>query len=211
MASTTVLLIILLILLVILTIGLIYTIYKNKSKKVKPEEILKNKAETRINKEEQHLKVQLNQLKQVEMSTPEIAKHIEEKIEVYENKLSELPKKIETYKIETNKSGYIYILTNYKTYNRLDLYKIGMTRRNDAEKRIKELCNAAICAPFHIVCIIFSENAPELESKLHKELEKYRYVKENKRKEFFKLDKEILTTVVKKYDILADLKFEEVD
>jgi len=68
-----------------------------------------------------------------------------------------------------------------------DVFKIGMTRRLVPEERIDELGNASVPFRFDVHSIIFSQNAPELELKLHKKLHNNRVNKINLRKEFFKI------------------------
>jgi hypothetical protein len=61
-----------------------------------------------------------------------------------------------------------------------------MTRRLEPQDRIDELGDASVPFRFDVHSTIFSNNAPELEAKLHKELHNNRVNKINLRKEFFK-------------------------
>ena len=69
-----------------------------------------------------------------------------------------------------------------------DVFKIGMTRRLDPMDRVKELGDASVPFLFDVHSIIFSEDAPSLEGKLHKAFDEKRVNKINLRKEFFKVN-----------------------
>lgn len=66
-----------------------------------------------------------------------------------------------------------------------DVYKIGMTRRLDPMDRVKELGDASVPFPFDVHAIIYSEDAPALENKLHKLFHPRRVNLVDERKEFF--------------------------
>ena len=87
---------------------------------------------------------------------------------------------------QQTKSGYIYIISNEGSFGR-DIYKIGMTRRLEPLDRIRELSNASVPFPFEVHAMIWSENAPELETILHKKFALFQVNKVNFRKEFFKI------------------------
>jgi len=65
--------------------------------------------------------------------------------------------------------------------------------------RVKELSSASVPFDFDVHAMISSENAPELESKLHRSLNNYRVNKVNLRKEFFKIDIETIFRYVKEH------------
>ncbi len=60
-----------------------------------------------------------------------------------------------------------------------------MTRRLDPFDRVRELGDASVPFRFDIHAIIYSDNAPELENKLHKAFDNRRVNLVNRRKEFF--------------------------
>jgi hypothetical protein len=95
-------------------------------------------------------------------------------------------KKAEITKLEHGQAGHIYVISNLGSFGG-DVFKIGMTRRSDPEERVDELGDASVPFRFDIHCTIFSENASELETKLHRRLNEKRVNKINLRKEFFKL------------------------
>jgi Domain of unknown function (DUF4041)/T5orf172 domain len=100
---------------------------------------------------------------------------------------------------QLTKSGHVYIISNIGSFGE-NVYKIGMTRRLDPMDRVKELGDASVPFPFDVHAMIFCENAPELESRLHKCFEQRRMNKENTRKEFFQVSLDEIVKVVQKTD-----------
>jgi hypothetical protein len=85
---------------------------------------------------------------------------------------------------EQTKVGHVYIISNIGSFGE-DVYKIGLTRRLDPLERVKELGDASVPFAFDVHAMIFSENAPMLEAKLHREFNERRLNMVNQRKEFF--------------------------
>lgn len=85
---------------------------------------------------------------------------------------------------QLTKSGYVYIISNIGSFGER-VYKIGMTRRWEPMDRIKELGDASVPFPFDLHAMVYSDNAPELESALHGFLQERRINLVNMRKEFF--------------------------
>jgi predicted nucleic acid-binding Zn-ribbon protein len=88
---------------------------------------------------------------------------------------------------QITKAGYVYIISNIGSFGE-DIYKIGMTRRLDPLDRVRELSGASVPFSFDVHGLIYSENAPDLESKLHKNFKDKRVNLINGRKEFFKIN-----------------------
>ncbi len=86
---------------------------------------------------------------------------------------------------QQTKRGHIYIISNVGSFGE-GVYKIGMTRRLEPMDRVKELGDASVPFGFDVHAMIYSENAPELESRLHKHFVFNRINKVNHRKEFFR-------------------------
>ena len=86
---------------------------------------------------------------------------------------------------QQTKMGYVYIISNIGVFGE-NIYKIGLTRRVDPFERINELSDAALPFRFDVHAMVYSENAPELESKLHRYFDDRRINKVNYRKEFLK-------------------------
>jgi len=86
---------------------------------------------------------------------------------------------------QQTKRGFVYIISNVGSFGE-DIYKVGLTRRLDPIDRVKELGDASVPFEFDVHAIISSDDAPALESKLHKHLRLHQVNKVNHRKEFFR-------------------------
>lgn len=82
--------------------------------------------------------------------------------------------------------GHVYIISNIGAFGE-GVVKIGMTRRLEPEERIKELGDASVPFPFDLHALVFSEDAPALEARLHEHFWERRLNWSNDRKEFFKV------------------------
>jgi hypothetical protein len=100
---------------------------------------------------------------------------------------------------QLTKCGYVYVISNIGSFGE-DIYKIGMTRRLEPMDRVKELGDASVPFPFDVHAMIYCENAPELENRLHKYFNHRRMNKENNRKEFFKVSSEEIVRVIREID-----------
>jgi hypothetical protein len=87
---------------------------------------------------------------------------------------------------QLTKVGHVYIISNLGAFGG-EVVKIGLTRRLEPEERVKELGDASVPFPFDIHALIYSENAPELEAKLHEHFWERRINWANDRKEFFRV------------------------
>jgi hypothetical protein len=83
-------------------------------------------------------------------------------------------------------AGYVYILSNIGSFGE-DVYKIGVTRRDEPQDRVRELSNASVPFRFDTHVFIFSKEAFELEKELHNRFDHKRVNKINSRKEFFNI------------------------
>jgi len=97
------------------------------------------------------------------------------------------------------KLGYVYIISNIGSFGD-DVYKIGMTRRIEPMDRVKELGDASVPFPFDVHAMISCQNAPELESRLHRNFDVRRMNKANGRKEFFRVSLEEIVKAVREID-----------
>ena len=116
--------------------------------------------------------------------------YIENKIEEINKDLIELKKREMDHRI-----GYVYIISNIGSFGE-NIFKIGMTRRQDPYDRINELSGASVPFKFDVHAMIFSEDAPKLESTLHKMFEHKKVNLVNGRKEFFNVTLEEIKQVV---------------
>lgn len=98
---------------------------------------------------------------------------------------------------QLTKSGHVYIISNIGSFG-ANSYKIGMTRRLDPLDRIRELGGASVPFPFDIHGVIYSHNAPELESALHRYFADRKVNRVNGRKEFFNVDLSEIQEAVEK-------------
>ena len=87
---------------------------------------------------------------------------------------------------EKTKKGYVYIISNVGSFGD-DVFKIGLTRRDNPLDRVRELGDASVPFGFDIHAMILSDNAPELENKLHRHFAFQQINKVNHRKEFFRV------------------------
>ncbi|MGL5002173.1 MAG: DUF4041 domain-containing protein, partial [Casimicrobium sp.] len=70
------------------------------------------------------------------------------------------------YREQNAKAGYVYVISNIGAFGE-GVYKIGMTRRLEPMERIDELGDASVPFWFDVHAMVFSDNAPALEAKLH--------------------------------------------
>lgn len=140
-------------------------------------------------KEEEVLK------KLIEKAHREVSQASEEQKAMYEEKLMELEAKLKTAEeknqramsmAQQTRSGNVYIISNVGSFGD-DVFKIGMTRRLEPLDRIRELGDASVPFEFDVHAMIYSDDAPELEKKLHKIFLRMQLNKVNARKEFFKV------------------------
>lgn len=124
--------------------------------------------------------------------------YLNEKKVYIENRLTELEQEIKDmdYREANKKAGYVYIISNIGAFGE-NIYKIGMTRRLEPMDRIDELSNASVPFKFDVHAIIFSENAPQLESALHKAFSDKKVNMINNRKEFFRVTISEIENIIK--------------
>jgi hypothetical protein len=166
-------------------------------------------ARERIAKEKKHY---VRAIAELEFKLSVTASDVEralvlEKLEEVKSQFSELEKeeKVIDYREQNAKAGYVYIISNIGAFGE-NVYKIGMTRRLEPMDRIDELGDASVPFTFDVHALIFSENAPALEAKLHEHFYKGRINKLNNRKEFFRADiLEIEKVLRENYDKVVDV------
>lgn len=113
----------------------------------------------------------------------------------YEGQLAALKLKLEEAEAKNQralsmaqqtKSGHVYIISNIGSFGE-NVFKIGMTRRLEPLDRVRELGDASVPFPFDVHAMIYSEDAPGLETALHKYFVQNQVNKVNPRKEFFRI------------------------
>ncbi|MCX6602228.1 MAG: DUF4041 domain-containing protein [Acidobacteria bacterium] len=116
--------------------------------------------------------------------------------------------KIIDYREQNAKAGYVYVISNVGAFGE-GIYKIGMTRRLDPMERIDELGDASVPFWFDVHAMVFSDNAPSLEAKLHLRFAAGRLNKVNGRKEFFRADIADIESVIRaNYDAVVEVTHE---
>ena len=121
-----------------------------------------------------------------------------DKIKELEEKLKQLEAdKATILEREANaRAGYVYVISNIGSFGE-NVYKIGMTRRLEPMDRIKELGSASVPFEFDVHAMIFSDDAPALETALHQAFEKQSVNRINLRKEFFRVSLDDIERVVR--------------
>lgn len=148
-------------------------------------------------KEEETLKRLIEKAqKEVSLATDEQKAKFEEKLKELEGKLKEAEEKNQRAlsMAQQTKSGNVYVISNIGSFGE-NVYKIGMTRRLEPLDRIRELGDASVPFEFDVHSMIYCDDAPGLESLLHRKFLRLQMNKVNPRKEFFRIS-------------LADIKFE---
>lgn len=105
---------------------------------------------------------------------------------------------------QLTRSGHVYVISNIGSFGE-HVYKIGMTRRLDPFDRIKELGDASVPFQFDVHAVIYSEDAPALEYKLHREFQRRRVNRINERKEFFSISIEDIASAVQQHHGQIDI------
>lgn len=113
----------------------------------------------------------------------------EARIAALEQQLAEAEAKEQRAKsmAEQTRKGHVYVISNLGSFGK-DVYKIGLTRRLDPLDRVKELGDASVPFSFDVHAMIYVDDAPSLESALHKEFKDERVNLVNQRKEFFRVN-----------------------
>jgi hypothetical protein len=96
---------------------------------------------------------------------------------------------------QQTKRGHVYIISNLGSFGE-NVFKIGLTRRIDPTERVRELGDASVPFPFDVHAMLKSDDAPALETALHRRFVEKQVNKVNRRKEFFKVSPEELRKVV---------------
>ncbi|WP_299021948.1 DUF4041 domain-containing protein [uncultured Photobacterium sp.] len=124
---------------------------------------------------------------------------MEQRIAILEQQLAEAEAKEERAKsmAEQTRKGHVYVISNIGSFGE-DVYKIGLTRRLEPMDRVKELGDASVPFPFDVHAMIYTDDAPSLETALHREFHAHRVNAVNLRKEFFSVDLDEIKQAVEK-------------
>ncbi len=190
-------------------------IYQYQVKKEAEKEILKAqkeeiKEQQRVEKELQDAKKKIekeelqfnNEMKKMLDYLSRANNDVERNI--YADKIKELEEQINKLKADkenveqrqsNTRAGFVYIISNIGSFGE-NIYKIGMTRRLEPMDRINELSSASVPFKFDVHALIFSEDAPTLETTLHRHFKNKEINKVNQRKEFYNVNLEEIKQIV---------------
>jgi len=133
--------------------------------------------------------------KAVEKTQLQLAAATDEQKAKYEAQLQQLQQRLEEAEkrnqralsmAQQTRRGHVYVISNVGSFGD-NVYKIGLTRRLDPLDRIRELGDSSVPFDFDVHALIFAEDAPALESKLHRHFLLRQVNKVDHRKEFFRV------------------------
>ncbi len=152
----------------------------------------------KVEKEQTHYQTAYEKLKAQIEQNPDNADLLQKQQEM-EATLSDIDKALTDidYRQANMRAGYVYIISNIGSFGK-DIYKIGMTRRLEPQDRIDELGGASVPFNFDVHAMIFSDDAPSLETALHKAFEDKKVNMVNQRREFFHVTLDEIKEVIKK-------------
>jgi hypothetical protein len=175
---------------------------KEQMRQEAEEQRILEQEKRKIEKEEEKYKNEINNYNELLKNETD-----NEKILALEARLKELhdqvakleEQKEEIVKRANGRAGYVYVISNLGSFGE-NMFKVGMTRRLNPLERIDELGDASVPFKFDIHAMIFSDNAVDLEQRLHQILDQKRVNKINLRKEFFYSGVENLQNIVQEID-----------
>lgn len=152
----------------------------------------------KIEKEQTHYQTAYEKVQMQLKLNPDNPDLLSKKAEL-EGQLFDIDKALKDvdYRQANMRAGYVYIISNIGAFGE-NIYKIGMTRRLEPQERIDELGDASVPFNFDVHAMIFSDDAPALETALHKAFENRKLNMVNQRREFFNVTLEEIKEVVKK-------------
>ena len=137
---------------------------------------------------------------------------INERIAATNIELQDIEKALQDidYRQANERAGYVYIISNIGAFGD-GVYKIGMTRRLEPMDRIDELSNASVPFRFDVHAMIFSDDAPALETFLHNRFANYRVNLVNNRKEFYRVPLNDIEAAIKEnFDKTCEFQYYSV-
>ena len=166
-------------------------------------------ARAKIEKERRHFTsaIQKLQLRLGAASTEQERDNLQTRIDEISGQSSKLDdeEKMLDYREQNARAGYVYVISNIGAFGE-GIYKIGMTRRLEPMDRVDELGDASVPFRFDVHAMVFSDNAPVLEAKLHSHFAAGRLNKINGRKEFFQADLRAIEAVIRaNYDAVVEV------
>ncbi|MGQ4276129.1 DUF4041 domain-containing protein [Pseudidiomarina sp. E22-M8] len=112
-----------------------------------------------------------------------------QELEMHQKELEELKSREQraVSMAQQTRAGFVYVISNVNSFGE-GVVKVGMTRRADPNERVRELGDASVPDTFDVHGFFYCEDAPRLESDIHKTFDDKRVNLINKRKEFFLID-----------------------
>lgn len=171
-------------------------------------EIEQAKREAEL-EEKRHEKALEQARRELEQATGEQVKVAGQEIARLQALLDEVHEKRDraVSRAQLTKSGHVYVISNIGSFGE-GVYKIGLTRRLEPLDRVKELGDASVPFAFDVHAMIYAEDAPTLENKLHKAFDERRFNLINNRKEFFQVDLSEIESVV--HSQRAEIEFTKI-
>ena len=172
------------------------------------EKLRKTEEKERIKEERRRLREQEKLLAEAEKTKLELQKQrrmyeqsltkalTEQERQEFEAKLKEIDKREADvdYRITNSRAGYVYVTATKAMPN---MTKIGVTRRLNPLVRLSELSSASVPFPFVCYGLVFSDDAFNLETKVHEYFDDKRTNIANKHKEFFNITPQEAIKVLK--------------
>lgn len=151
----------------------------------------------KIEKEETKYNTEISRItEQLQTASTEEMEKLQARILELQAQLSAVAiKKEEIITLQNGKAGTVYVISNLGSFGE-NVFKIGMTRRQEPQDRVNELGDASVPFRFDVHSFIFSDDAVSLENKLHTILNDRRINKVNLRKEFFNISIDELENLV---------------
>ena len=162
------------------------------------EKLRKTEEKERIKEERRRLREQEKLLAEAEKTKLELQKQrrmyeqsltkalTEQERQEFEAKLKEIDRREADvdYRITNSRAGYVYVTATKAMPN---MTKIGVTRRLNPLVRLSELSSASVPFPFVCYGLVFSDDAFDLETRVHEYFDDKRTNIANKHKEFFNI------------------------
>lgn len=150
-----------------------------------------------------------SELKKAQLIAEKIAgeerTRLERQIEKIKNEKLKLEQRLNRAisQAQLTKAGFVYVISNHGSFGQ-GVVKIGMTRRLEPMDRVNELGDASVPFKFDVHTLAFVENALMIEKALHDKFSEFRVNKDNFRKEFFRVDPDIVKGAMEELGVDSD-------
>lgn len=175
---------------------------QREEKKARDEAL---KAQKEAEKEEKIKAEAIAELEQQMLNKTEAEREIYQlQLDALQAELALAHEKMERAKsrAQETKQGHVYVISNIGSFGK-DVLKIGMTRRLEPMDRVRELGDASVPFTFDVHALIESDDAPDLEARLHRAFDSKRVNMVNRRKEYFRVSMEDIERELEQLEINA--------